>query len=88
MMTFYFTICAFMLAVVYIRIWGEFIDFKKAHPNARFIKPNFAQTVVNIIKLILYFTCPILNVLLFIGVLFVIPDSRIQEVIAEKCEVL
>lgn len=88
MMTFYFAICAFMLAVVYIRIWGEFMVFRKAHPNAKFIKPNFAQTIVNIIKLILYFVCPILNVVLFIGVIFVIPDSQIQKVIAEKCEVL
>lgn len=88
MLKFYFIVCAFMLAVVYIKIWGDVLAFKKAHPNAKFIKQNFAQAFVNIVRLILYFACPLLNLFLFIGIVFVISDDRINEIIASKCEVL
>lgn len=88
MLKFYFIVCAFMLVVVYIKIWGDVLAFKKAHPNAKFIKQNFAQAFVNIVRLILYFTCPLLNLFLFIGIVFVISDDRINEIIASKCEVL
>lgn len=88
MLKFYFIVCAFMLVVVYIKIWGDVLAFKKAHPNAKFIKQNFAQAFVNIVRLILYFACPLLNLFLFIGIVFVISDDRINEIIASKCEVL
>ena len=88
MLKFYFIVCAFMLVVVYIKIWGDVLAFKKAHPNAKFIKQNFAQAFVNIVRLILYFACPLLNLFLFIGIVFVISDDRINKIIASKCEVL
>lgn len=88
MLKIYFAVCAFMLLVTYVKIWGDAIAFKKAHPNAKFIKQNLAQAFVNIVRLILYFACPILNLFIFIGVVFVISDDRVNEIIASKCEVL
>ena len=86
-MIIYFGICFLMLVLVYIKIYGEVIAFKKKYPNAVFKKFNIAQNFINIVKLLIYFSIPLLNLFVFIGVMFLISDAEIERVIKEKCEV-
>lgn len=86
-MAIYFGICFLMLVLVYIKVYGEVVAFKKKYPNAVFKKNNAAQNFINIIKLLIYFSIPLVNVIVFLGVLFVISDAEIERVIKEKCEV-
>ena len=86
-MIIYFGICFLMLVLVYIRIYGEVIAFKKKYPNAVFKKFNIAQNFINIVKLLIFFSVPLLNLFVFIGVMFLISDAEIERVIKEKCEV-
>lgn len=86
-MIIYFGICFLMLVLVYIKIYGEVIAFKKKYPNAVFKKFNIAQNFINIVKLLIFFSVPFLNLFAFIGVMFLISDAEIERVIKEKCEV-
>lgn len=86
-MIIYFGICFLMLVLVYIKIYGEVIAFKKKYPNAVFKKFNIAQNFINIVKLLIFFSVPFLNLFMFIGVMFLISDAEIERVIKEKCEV-
>ena len=86
-MIIYFGICFLMLVLVYIKIYGEVIAFKKKYPNAVFKKFNIAQNFINIVKLLIYFSVPLLNLFVFIGVMFLISDEEIERVIKGKCEV-
>lgn len=86
-MIIYFGICFLMLVLVYIKIYGEVIAFKKKYPNAVFKKFNIAQNFINIVKLLIFFSVPLLNLFVFIGVMFLISDAEIERVIKEKCEV-
>ena len=86
-MIIYFGICFLMLVLVYIKIYGEVVAFKKKYPNAVFKKYNIAQNFINIVKLLIFFSVPLLNLFVFIGVMFLISDAEIERVIKEKCEV-
>ena len=86
-MIIYFGICFLMLVLVYIKIYGEVIAFKKKYPNAVFKKFNIAQNFINIVKLLIFLSVPLLNLFVFIGVMFLISDAEIERVIKEKCEV-
>lgn len=41
-MAIYFGVCFLMLALVYIKVYGEVVAFKKKYPNAVFRKNNAA----------------------------------------------
>lgn len=86
-MIIYFGICFLMLVLVYIKIYGEVIAFKKKYPNAVFKKFNIAQNFINIVKLLIFFSVPLLNLFVFIGVMFLISDAEIERVIKEESEV-
>ena len=86
-MIIYFGICFLMLVLVYIKIYGEVIAFKKKYPNAVFKKFNIAQNFINIVKLLIFFSVPLLNLFVFIDVMFLISDAEIERIIKEKCEV-
>lgn len=84
-MKIYLIICAVMLVWTYIRICGEILAFKKKYPNAVMIKLNWAQNITNFTKTIITFLIPVVNVLVFFGVLFCISDEQIEDIIKSKC---
>ena len=86
-MAIYFGICFLMLALVYIKVYGEVVAFKKKYPNAVFRKNNAAQNFINTVKLLIYFSIPLVNLIVFLGTLFVISDAEIERVIKARCEV-
>ncbi len=86
-MKIYFIVCAVMLILVYIRIMGELIAFRKAHPNAVFKKSNFFKFIADLAKLLIVFSIPLFNLLVFYGVMFRVTDEEIEQVIKDKCEV-
>ena len=87
-MKIYFIICVIMMVLVLMRCIGELIAFKKKYPNARFPKTsNAIQTFVNFIKLLIYFSIPIFNVVVFIGAFLVLSDEEYERIIKGKCEI-
>lgn len=86
-MAIYFGICFLMLVLVYIKVYGEVVAFKKKYPNAVFRKNNAAQNFIDTVKLLIYFSIPLVNLIVFLGALFVISDEEIERVIKARCEV-
>lgn len=86
-MKIYFIVCLVMLVLVYIRIAGEVIAFRKKYPGAVFKKSNFCKFIADLAKLIITFSVPLVNLLVFWGVMFKISDAEIEDIIKSKCEV-
>jgi hypothetical protein len=84
-MKIYLIICAVMLAWTYIKIYGEILAFKKKYPNAVMAKTNWAQNLANFTKTTITFLIPVVNVLVFFGVLFFVTDEQIEDIIKSKC---
>lgn len=74
-----------MMFISLLRVWGAINDFRKRYPNVTFKRVGFVTTVFNLIKIVIFFTVPLLNLITFIGFLL-IPDEKIEEVIISKCE--
>ena len=81
----YLIACAAMMLISLLRVWGAVNDFRKRHPNVLFKRVGFVTTVFNLIKIVIFFTVPLLNLITFAGFLL-ITDERIEEVIISKCE--
>ena len=81
----YLIVCAAMMLISYLRIWGAIIDFRKQHPNAIFKRVCFVTAVFNFIKFIIYFIIPVFNLIAFIGI-FITSDEKIEDMIISKCE--
>ena len=81
----YLIACVVMTLISLLRVWGVINDFRKRHPNVIFKRVGFVTTVFNLIKIIIFFTVPLLNLITFIGFLL-ITDEKIEEVIISKCE--
>ena len=81
----YLIACVVMTLISLLRVWGAINDFRKRHPNVIFKRVGFVTTVFNLIKIIIFFTVPLLNLVTFIGFLL-ITDEKIEEVIISKCE--
>lgn len=81
----YLIACVVMTLISLLRVWGAINDFRKRHPNVVFKRVGFVTTVFNLIKIVIFFTVPLLNLITFIGFLL-ITDEKIEEVIISKCE--
>ena len=81
----YLIACAAMTFISLLRVWGAIIDFRRQHPKVIFKRVSFITTVFNLIKIVIFFTVPLLNLITFIGFLL-ITDEKIEEVIISKCE--
>ena len=81
----YLIACVVMMLISLLRVWGAVNDFRKRHPNVIFKRVGFVTTVFNLIKIVIFFTVPLLNLITFIGFLL-ITDEKIEEVIISKCE--
>ena len=81
----YLIACVVMTLISLLRVWGAINDFRKRHPNVIFKRVGFVTTVFNLIKIIIFFTVQLLNLITFIGFLL-ITDEKIEEVIISKCE--
>ena len=81
----YLIACGVMTLISLLRVWGAINDFRKRHPNVIFKRVGFVTTVFNLIKIVIFFTVPLLNLITFIGFLL-ITDEKIEEVIISKCE--
>ena len=81
----YLIMCVVMTLISLLRVWGAVNDFRKRHPNVIFKRVGFVTTVFNLIKIVIFFTVPLLNLITFIGFLL-ITDEKIEEVIISKCE--
>ena len=81
----YLISCVVMTLISLLRVWGAINDFRKRHPNVIFKRVGFVTTVFNLIKIVIFFTVPLLNLITFIGFLL-ITDEKIEEVIISKCE--
>ena len=81
----YLIACAVMMLISLLRVWGAVIDFRRRHPNVIIKKVGFVTTVFNLIKIVIFFTVPLLNLITFAGFLL-ISDERIEEIIISKCE--
>ena len=83
----YLIACAAMTFISLLRVWGAIIDFRRRHPKVIFKRVSFVTTVFNLIKIAIFFTVPLLNLITFIGFLL-ITDEKIEEVIISKCELI
>lgn len=81
----YLIACAAMTFISLLRVWGAIIDFRRRHPKVIFKKISFVTTVFNLIKIAIFFTVPLLNLITFAG-FFLISDEEIEGVIISKCE--
>lgn len=81
----YLIACVVMTLISLLRVWGAINDFRKRHPYVVFKRVGFVTTVFNLIKIVIFFTVPLLNLITFIGFLL-ITDEKIEEVIISKCE--
>ena len=74
----------FMLGITYLRMVGIFLDYKEEHPNVKFKPISIPTLWVNIIKMLLIFFIPIINITAFIILVFVVTTEEIEEQIEEK----
>ena len=80
----YFFISMFMMAMVYLRILGIFLDYREEHPNVRVKKISAPTMAVNIIVMFLIFLCPIANFAAFLILVIAISENEIIDKIKEK----
>lgn len=77
-------VVAFMIGITYLRMVGVFLDYKEEHPDIK-IKPMSVPTLwVNIIKIFLIFFVPVVNIVAFIILIFVVTTEEIEEQIEER----
>ena len=81
----YLIVCAAMMLISYLRVWGVMVNFFKRHPNAIFKKSGLITKLFNIINSAIYFIIPVVNLITFIGII-VTSDEKIENVIISKCE--
>lgn len=81
----YLIVCAAMMLISYLKIWGVIINFRKRNPNAISKKLNLITRLFNIIECSIYFITPVVNLITFIGI-FTISNEKIEDMIVSKCE--
>jgi hypothetical protein len=85
-MKIYLIVCAVMLALVYLKILADIVEFKRAYPLAVFRKNSRIKTLVDFIKVAIAFMIPLFNVVLFFVIMFCFKDEEMTRLIKEKCE--
>lgn len=87
-MVYYIIACAVMVILVYIKVYAEMVEFKKLFPNLRFKKQGIAKIFVDTLKVLILFAIPIINLILFIVLFFVLDENDYRKAIMKNCESL
>ena len=87
-MVYYIIACAVIVVLVYIKMYAEMVEFKKLFPNLRFKKQETAKIFVDTLKVLILFAIPIINLILFIVLFFVLDENDYRKVIMKNCESL
>ena len=61
-------------------------DFKKRYPFVKWKKRTFVQSLVSWIHTIIYFVCPVFNLILFLAINFFIGDDVWDKTIKQNAE--
>jgi hypothetical protein len=72
-----------MMVLVEIKIYSVILVVKKKYPN-EFRPTNFLEKIVATIKTLIYFFVPILNLIAFIGIFFIIKSTDIEQMVEKK----
>lgn len=79
----YLLICLIMMIFAYIKVYSAVSVVKKKYPNK--IKPiGFLQKIVSIIKILIYFFTPLLNLIAFISIFFMIKTTDMEKMIEKR----
>lgn len=87
-MFYYIIACVVMVALVYIKVYAEMVEFKKIFPNLRFKKQGVAKIFIDTVKVLVLFAIPIINLILFIALFFVLDENEYRKAIMKNCESL
>lgn len=87
-MVYYIIACVIMVVLVYIKVYAEMVEFKKTFPNLKFKKQSVAKIFVDTLKLLILFAIPIINLILFIVLFFVLDENEYRKAIMKNCESL
>ena len=84
-MKMYFLICGIMLLVFLLRVWVEFNEYCRTHPEIVFgERKSFPKCVFMLLQLYFYFCIPVVNVILFVYVVFLANDKIYIDEIEKK----
>lgn len=85
-MKIYLIVCAIMALISFIQVYAKMQDFKQRYPFVKWKKRTFAQSLIGWIHTILYFVCPVFNLILFLGINFFIGDDIWDKAIKQCAE--
>lgn len=85
-MKIYFIVSFAMALINIIQVYAKMQDFKQKHPFVKWKKKTFAQSLIGWIHSIIYFLCPVFNVILFLAINFFIGDDTWDKAIADCAE--
>ncbi len=85
-MKIYFIVCAVMMFISFLQVVAKIQEFKQKYPFAKFKKRTVTQSLVNWIHTIFYFLCPIVNLVLFLGINFFFTEELWDKALKECAE--
>jgi hypothetical protein len=62
------------------------IQLYKKYPDVTIKGSNFLKAFIDIIRLIILFLIPLINIWIFFTLMFLITDERIEKILLEKVE--
>lgn len=82
----YLVVCFIMGLISCIQVYAKMQDFKQRYPFVKWKKKTFAQSLIGWIHTILYFLCPVFNLILFLAINFFITDELWDRAIKDTAE--
>ena len=85
-MKIYLTVCFIMAFISFLQVIAKMQDFKQRYPFVNWKKKTFIQSLVSWVHVIIYFVCPVFNVILFLAINFFIGDDTWDKAIRQCAE--
>lgn len=84
-MKIYFVVCGVMLLITYIQSIAQILRYLQTHHGVKLRKNTFIQTLDSLIPCIIYFSLPIMNVVVFVY-FFCLTDEDWEKLIVKEIE--
>lgn len=85
-MKIYLIVCAIMAFISFLQVVAKMQDFKQRYHFVKWKKRTFTQVLVSWVHVIIYFVCPVFNVILFLAINFFLGDDTWDKAIRQCAE--
>ena len=85
-MKIYLIVCATMAFISFLQVVAKMQDFKQRYPFVKWKKRTFTQVLVSWVHVIIYFVCPVFNIILFLAINFFLGNDAWDKAIKQCAE--